>query len=107
MLFRSQQISELGKTLYDRLSILASYFADLRKGLERSIDAYNRAVGSLENRVFVTARKFKELGAASGDDIPILEPVDKKPRHLLRQEKEIEETEEPNTAACTYDEDKD
>lgn len=102
----AQQISELGKTLYDRLSILANHFNDLRRGLERSIDAYNRAVGSLENRVFVAARKFKELGAASGDDIVVMEPVDKNPRHLLRWEKENEEAEAHTKVACTYDEEK-
>jgi len=97
------EISELGKTLYNRLGIMAAYFNDLRKGLERSVDAYNRTVGSMEHRVLTTARKFKELGAASGDDIPVMEPVDKKPRQLLRLE---EETEEPKTQvdiACTYD----
>lgn len=98
----AQQISELGKTLYNRLSLMANYFNDLRKGLERSIDAYNRAVGSLEYRVLPSARKFKDLGAASGDAIPIMEPVDKIPRHLLKQD-ESEEVQPHHTAACTYD----
>ncbi|MGS0764822.1 DNA recombination protein RmuC [Syntrophomonas curvata] len=97
------QISELGKTLYNRLSLMANYFNDLRKGLERSIEAYNRAVGSMEYRVLPTARKFKELGAANGKAIPVLEPVDKIPRHLLKQEDDTEEVQVYNTAACTYD----
>lgn len=97
------QISELGKSLYDRLSLMATYFNDLRKGLERSIDAYNRAVGSLEHRVLPKARKFKELGAANGDNIPVLEPVDKIPRHLLKQEMEPEEVQAQQDIACTYD----
>ena len=98
----AEQISELGKTLYDRLSILAGHFNDLRRNLERSIDAYNRAVGSLESRVLVTARKFQELGATSSDDISPLEPVDKIPRQLAAPEFEAEEAQ--NTAASTYDE---
>ena len=50
--------------------------------LERSIESYNRAVGSLESRVLPSARRFKELGAAPGEEIPELEPVDEKPRQL-------------------------
>jgi DNA recombination protein RmuC len=98
----AEQISELGKTLYDRLSVLAGYFNDLRKSLERSIDVYNRAVGSLESRVLVTARKFRELGATTSNDIPVLEPVDKIPRQLVAPELNQEEAQ--NTVACTYDE---
>jgi DNA recombination protein RmuC len=78
----AQAISELGKTLYDRIAILAGHFEDMRKGLERSVDSYNKAVGSLEGRVLVTARRFKELGASTGKDIELLESIDKAPRAL-------------------------
>jgi DNA recombination protein RmuC len=78
----AQAISELGKNLYERLRTLAGHFSDLRKGLDRSIDAYNRAVGSFETRVLVSARKFKELGAATGEEIETLEVVEKSPRPL-------------------------
>ena len=75
-------ISELGRTLYDRIRIMADHFVDLRKGMERSIDAYNRAVGSFENRVLVTARKFKDMGAATQNEIEGMEIIDKIPRQL-------------------------
>jgi DNA recombination protein RmuC len=78
----AQAISELGKTLYDRIAVLAGHFEDMRKGLERSVDSYNKAVGSLESRVLVTARRFKELGASTGKDIELLEVVDKAPKML-------------------------
>lgn len=76
----AQVISDLGKSLYDRIRTLASHFTDLGRGIERTVHAYNNAVGSLESRVLVTARKFKELGAASGDDIARLEAIDHIPR---------------------------
>jgi DNA recombination protein RmuC len=76
----AQAISELGKALYDRVAILATHFTDLRRGLERAVESYNRVVGSLESRVLVSARRFKELGASSGRDIEPLESIDTRPR---------------------------
>jgi DNA recombination protein RmuC len=78
----AQAISELGKTLYDRIAVLAGHFADMRRGLERAVDSYNKAVGTMESRVLVTARRFKELGASTGKDIDTLEAIDKAPRLL-------------------------
>jgi DNA recombination protein RmuC len=46
------------------------------------VDAYNRAVGSLEARVLVGARRFEELGAASGDPLTGSDGIDRQFRHL-------------------------
>jgi DNA recombination protein RmuC len=79
----AQDISDLGKTLYDRICTLAGHFTDVGKCLERSIDAYNRTVSSLESRVLVTARKFKELGASTGkNELETLEIIDKTARRI-------------------------
>jgi DNA recombination protein RmuC len=90
----AQAISELGKTLYDRIAVLAGHFSDVRKGLERAVDSYNRAVGAIESRVLVTARRFKELGASTGKDIDPLEALDKTPR-LLEGEKNASDGTDP------------
>jgi len=82
----AQHISNLGRDLYDRLQVLAGHFTDLRRGLTRSIDAYNKAVGSLEGRVLVTARKFHELGAATGN-LDRVEAIDSTPRRLEIKDK--------------------
>ena len=79
----AQQISTLGKEMYDRTYTLISHMNKLRRGLDSSVEAFNRVVGSLESRVLVTARKFKDLGAASGDDLDTVETLDKLPRSLL------------------------
>ena len=76
----AQAISELGRQLYERLRTLADHMEDVGKSLGRSVAAYNRAVGSMETRVFPSARRFKELGAAPGEEIPVAEPVDEAPR---------------------------
>jgi DNA recombination protein RmuC len=78
----AQKISNLGKEFYDRASNLACHFNNIQKGLKSTIDAYNNAVGSFESRVLVTARKFRELGAASGNEIPSIPSIDTNTRML-------------------------
>ena len=72
------EISALGKELYKRLSDMGDHFNKLGKSLERAVEAYNGAVGSMESRVMVSARKFAELKTAPlGVEIEALEPVEK------------------------------
>ncbi len=82
----AQAISDLGRELYERLGTLAEHFDDMRKGLERAVDSYNRAVGSLESRVLVSARRFRELKAGSEEEIEQLETIDRLPRMLQAPE---------------------
>jgi len=79
----AKEISELGAELYKRIADLGGHWIELGRNLSRTVDAFNGAVGSLESRVLVSARRFRELGAASSAaDIPVLEPVEKAPRSL-------------------------
>jgi DNA recombination protein RmuC len=86
MASNAHEVSKLGKDLYDRLRTFTGYFADIGRGLDRALDSYNKGVGSLEARVLVTARKFKERGAIAGDEIDVLEPIDKLARPLSLDE---------------------
>ncbi len=78
----AEQISELGKELYNRISLMADHFGAVGEALGKATMAYNKAVGSMESRVLVQARRFKDLGAAVGDDIPEIETVSHAPRQL-------------------------
>jgi len=72
------EISALGKDLFKRLSDMGDHWNKMGRGLERAVEAYNAATGSLESRVMVSARKFAELKTAPlGVEIPELEPVEK------------------------------
>jgi DNA recombination protein RmuC len=78
----AHEISVLGKELHDRLRNLAGHITAVGTGLDRAVEAYNKAVGSLESRVLVSARKFTELGAPVAEDIPELEPIETTARAL-------------------------
>lgn len=76
----AQIISDLGKELYDRVRVFTGHLQKMRRSLESTVDHFNKGVGSFESRVLVSARKFKELGAANGDDIQELNQIHQTPR---------------------------
>src|SRR5215469_4725061 len=78
----AQEISTLGKELHDRLRLLAGHITSVGANLDRAVDSYNKAVGSLESRVLVSARKFAELGTSVAEDIPQVEPIESTARAL-------------------------
>lgn len=78
----AQRIADLGKELYARLCTVGGHFEEMRKGLERAVSGYNGAVASMESRVMVSARKFRELEAAPPQELEPLEAVERAPRSL-------------------------
>jgi DNA recombination protein RmuC len=79
----AEEISRLGRTLYERIATLTGHISDLGRNLDRAVSAYNSAVGSFESRVLVTARRFRELGVTPDSEIDPLGGVDRKARPLL------------------------
>ncbi|HTP24671.1 MAG TPA: DNA recombination protein RmuC [Anaeromyxobacteraceae bacterium] len=76
----ARAVCALGRELHERLGTLGTHFAKLGRELASAVDAYNRAIGALESRVLVSARRFRELGAAKqGVDLEPLEPLQKVP----------------------------
>jgi DNA recombination protein RmuC len=76
----AQEISSLGRELYERIGTLAKYFGEMGGAIERTIGAYNKIIGSMEARVLPSVRRFKDLGATGGEEIKVLEQIDHKPR---------------------------
>ncbi|MBO3725177.1 DNA recombination protein RmuC [Actinomyces bowdenii] len=67
----ARELLELGRTLYERLGTVAGHLEALGGALRRSVTAYNRAVGSMETRLLVTARSLEALGADLQGPAPI------------------------------------
>jgi len=78
----ARQVSKLGRELHERLGVFTGHFAGVGKSLDAAVRSYNSAVGSLESRVLVTARKFPDLGAGAGE-LPDAAPVTTQSRPLL------------------------
>jgi DNA recombination protein RmuC len=89
----AKEISALGKELHERLRLLGAHVENVGKGLDRAVESYNKAVGSLENRVMVSARKFVELGAPVTEEIAELNPIETTTRNLTLEFDEPENLE--------------
>ena len=73
----AQQISQLGRELYKRLSVMGNHAAGMGKALETAVSRYNQFVGSLETQVMTQARRFEDLKVDhEGRDLPELPPVE-------------------------------
>ena len=79
----AQEIAALGRLLYDRLSTMNGHMEKVGDAIGKSVKSYNDLVSSVDTRVMVTARKFKELGAAdAGVDLKSVAQIDQHPRAL-------------------------
>ncbi|WP_132991895.1 DNA recombination protein RmuC [Gordonia zhaorongruii] len=83
----AQQIQALGQQLYQRIDQVLGHLEKVGNALRRTVESYNSAVGAIDSRLGVTARKLSDLeamavstGRANGDRPP-LHPVDSTVRH--------------------------
>jgi len=82
----AKTLFDLGNQLYERLGSLASKADDMRRAIERTVDAYNGLVGSLESRVLVTARKFPGIDASKLNSARTPQTIDSPLRRLSAPE---------------------
>jgi DNA recombination protein RmuC len=87
----AQEISRLGKELYERIATFTAHFVRIRDGLDKAVSAYNSAVGSYESRVIPGARRLRELRVTSErEDIEPPAVVDRATRPAPEGEEEPE-----------------
>lgn len=78
----AEEISRLGRALHESVGILAEHLDDLRKRMDGTFSTFNKVVGSFENNLLVKARRFRELGAGSAKEIPVIDPLETVARKL-------------------------
>ncbi len=72
----AKAIADAAGELYGRLRVYGEHVGSVDKALQRAVESYNRSVGSLESRVLVQARRLEDLGAAGGERIAAVAPVE-------------------------------
>ena len=72
----AKAIADAAGELYARLRVYGEHVGSVGKALQRAVESYNRSVGSLESRVLVQARRLEDLGAAGGERVAALDPVE-------------------------------
>lgn len=76
MLVRNaEELSTLGKEMYDRLCTMADNLGALGTNLRQAVEAYNRTIGTIESRVLVTARRFRDMGVSTPDELEEVKTV--------------------------------
>jgi DNA recombination protein RmuC len=81
----ARDVFNLGRELYERLASLGRHVDRLGKSLTTAVGAYNQAVGSLESRVLVSARRLSQLGIVESE-LPAPTPVEETARPLSAPE---------------------
>lgn len=73
----AETIREVGVQLYDRLATFTSHLTKVGKNLDNGVDAFNKAVGSLERSVLPGARRFTEMGIHPSKSLNEPAPIEK------------------------------
>ncbi len=80
---KADEILRLGRQLYRRLNTVADHYNRVGRNLEKTVDAYNSTISSMDSRVMVTARRLSEMEVPARTDQqpPRIAPVTGHPRH--------------------------
>jgi DNA recombination protein RmuC len=76
----AQEIRKLAEELFDRIVKMQGHFNEIGQSLGKSVEAFNRCVGSLETRLYPSLRRIRELGATAAEEPPIPPRIDTAPR---------------------------
>jgi DNA recombination protein RmuC len=78
----AKRIATIGKVLYERALKFSEHLLELRRALEKSVNAFNGAVGSYETKLLPQGRRLKDEASLAGDDPFEIPPIDVVPRDV-------------------------
>jgi DNA recombination protein RmuC len=78
----AEEVGKLGRQIHERLQTWAEHMVKMGNSLNQTVRHFNSGVGSLESRVLTSARRFKELGVSSNQEIPEIPTIDTQVREL-------------------------
>jgi DNA recombination protein RmuC len=78
----AKRIATIGKVLYERTLKFSEHLIELRRSLEKSVGAFNSAIGSYETKLLPQGRRLKDEAALSGDEMLDIPPIDIVPRDI-------------------------
>ena len=88
----SKEIARIGRELYDRLAVFGNRINDHSKSLAKSVETFNKAVGSMESRVLPSARKLESLDVVPPTEkMPAPTTVESQPRRTLKYHESVED----------------
>ena len=88
----AREVSRLGRELHDRLATMADHLSKLGRSIDSTVQTYNSAMGSLERRVLVSARRLAEHGAGGAKEMPDLPRLDRSVQRLQATEFTVAKT---------------
>jgi len=72
----AEEIRRVATEMYERVQLVQEHYSDTGRLLEKTVEAYNRSVGSWDSRLVPSLRKMRELGVSSGDEPEAPEQID-------------------------------
>ncbi|MGA8384752.1 MAG: DNA recombination protein RmuC, partial [Candidatus Cybelea sp.] len=78
----AKRIAMIGRVLYERALKFSEHLVEVGKHLERSVNAFNGAVGSYETKLLPQGRRLKDEASLGGDDLAEIPPIDVVPRDV-------------------------
>jgi DNA recombination protein RmuC len=78
----AKEVRRLGRELFDRIVGFAKHLDGAGKNLGKAVSGYNQAIGTLESRVLISARRLGELVSKENDALPVNHPIEATPRAI-------------------------
>jgi DNA recombination protein RmuC len=72
----AEEIRRVATEMYERVQLVQEHYSDTGRLLEKTVEAYNRSVGSWDSRLVPSLRKMRELGVSNGDEPEAPEQID-------------------------------